>query len=97
MAKFEFDWELEEFDDATGIMLIQVNFTAATWISANIVPDDIELTLVDYVQFMPGQARRLQDVDEEEEIKNHTLKIGVSRQMPNTSASQNYDKGTENM
>ena len=86
-------WELEEFDEATGIMLIQVNFTAATWISANIVPDDLELTLIDYVQYIPVSSRRLQD--DEEEIKNHTLKIGVARQMPNNSASQNFDKGTE--
>jgi hypothetical protein len=76
MAKFEFDWELEEFDEATGIMLIQVNFTSATWISANIVPDDMLVTLIDYMQFVPTSRRRLQ-VDDE--TKNHTISVGAAR------------------
>ena len=33
----------------------------------------------------------------EEEIKNFTGSSGVTRQMPNTESSQNYDSGTEQM
>ena len=34
-SKLEFVWELIEFDNSTGIMLIQVNFTTAIWISTS--------------------------------------------------------------
>ena len=35
------------------------------------------------------------NVTEVEELLNYTCSSGVSRQMPNTVASQNYDKSTE--
>ena len=34
-SKLEFVWELIEYDNSTGIMLIQVNFTTAIWISTS--------------------------------------------------------------
>ena len=77
--RFEFVWELESFNQDSGEMIIQVNFTSAKWISANKIPDNLEVKLIDYEQFMPTgyEWRRLQT--EEDEMLNHTLSIVASR------------------
>ena len=76
LEKFEFVWEIIEFDESTGQMLIQVNFTNAIWISASTDLDNINLSLLDYEYFIPESRRRLQELPlvEEEEIKNFTCK-----------------------
>jgi hypothetical protein len=35
LSKLAFIWEIVNFDDETGIMEIQVNYTEAIWISAS--------------------------------------------------------------
>jgi hypothetical protein len=35
VSKLNFVWELTEFDNTTGMMLIQVNFTTAIWVSTS--------------------------------------------------------------
>ena len=52
-SKFDFIWEIIDFDLSHGVMLIQVNFTNAIWISANTDPDTLELSLIDYEYFIP--------------------------------------------
>ena len=59
LTKFDFVWEIIEFDESSGLMLIQVNFTNAIWISAYSDPDYIELSLIDYEYFIPSVERRL--------------------------------------
>ena len=79
-------------------MLIQVNFTNAIWISASIDLDILDLSLLDYEYFIPESRRRMQELPlVEEEIKNFTCNSKVTRQMPNTEASQQYDESTEQM
>ena len=53
ITKFNFVWEIIEFDMNTGQMLIQVNFTNAIWISTTTDPDTIEFSLIDYEYFIP--------------------------------------------
>ena len=73
LEKFEFVWEIIEFDEITGQMLIQVNFTNAIWISASTDLDNIDLSLLDYEYFIPKSRRRMQELPlVEEEIKNFT-------------------------
>lgn len=38
-SKYTFVWELTEYDQISGVLLIQVNFTEAIWISVNPDPD----------------------------------------------------------
>jgi hypothetical protein len=86
-TKFDFIWEIIEFDESSGKMLIQVNFTNAIWISASTDLDDIDLSLLDYEYFIPESRRRLQEPVLEEEIKNFTCNSKLTRQMPNTESS----------
>ena len=99
LEKFEFVWEIIEFDEITGQMLIQVNFTNAIWISASTDLDNIDLSLLDYEYFIPKSRRRMQELPliEEEEKKNFTCNSKLTRQMPNTESSQQYDESTEQM
>mgnify|MGYP001079750562 FL=1 len=50
---------MEEFDEVTGEMIIQVNFTFATWISASALPDILEVQLINYEQYFPKSRRRM--------------------------------------
>ena len=86
-SKLDFVWEVVKSGDIRGAEFyqFQVNYTEAQFVHAGIDPDKIVIKFKDVSMFKTEEGGTVSKV----------LKSPAPKQMPNTAASRNFDKGTK--